>query len=68
MRDQARTAVRAVQDEDRESIAANVNLSEEQRVAMLNDIEHNAKLFQSVFVEAEHNVYAFICVCRACGF
>jgi hypothetical protein len=42
-------------DDDRASIAANASITEVQRAAMLNDVDHTWSLFESIFSESEHN-------------
>jgi tryptophan 2,3-dioxygenase len=48
-------AVLVMLKEDRELIMNNSSMLEVQRTAMLNDIDHNWKLFESVLLEEEHN-------------
>ncbi len=48
-------SVRGMLDDDRASIAANASITEVQRAAMLNDVDHTWSLFESIFSESEHN-------------
>ncbi len=48
-------SVRGMIDDDRASVAANASITEVQRAAMLNDLDHTWMLFESIFSESEHN-------------
>ncbi len=53
--DEYQTCVKTLRDDDIRMITENASFTDTQRTAMLQDIEHTWKLFQSLFNEEEHN-------------
>ncbi len=53
--DEYQTCVKTLRDDDIRTTTENTSITDTQRAAMLQDIEHTWKLFQSLFNEEEHN-------------